>query len=683
MIEVCIIGFGFSAVPLIRELQRTGTEFKIISEESNSVWDALSQSNRLDFDLVSSYLTSFYSFDLVKDFVEDYYPTSKQFYEMHQRWRKVYENEIIRDRVTRIDNFKEHSVIFTKSGKTLNAKHVICSTGFSRAIHTHINDIDYSVSNKTFVFDTMGDSANLIISKLIPNNNKIIIRTNGFNARDKVVPGAGAIYTLDQLEGHNFRYMSHEHYGSVIYGLPIGSKKPILMGDQFPVTVRDDNYITSKSRPASGTIAIKYWPIDQYADKFGNNLEESISQGYLLNDIAMWLHTGKAIVVPKDTAINFEKKTITYAGIERAFHQYIKGDPEQPRLPKIMIDGNTPYEYQYRDNFMGVIPRTLNNVYFIGYTRPYTGGLANIIEMQGLFVHKMITQSEFHQKIHHNLDERIVAYNNHYYGTTKPRSADHLVYFGFYTDDLARLIGIDYKPSEINSIKDMVFYYAFPNNALKYRLKGEYAVDGVEDLIKKINEKYYDFIDVFAYLWGTSKMDSVELTEELEQFIRQYFNDMRHKEPYTKFLENYIQVYRRVKNTRVDETDDYEWSLMVKKASETRDRVLQEFKESGDYQLEENFRNFISNEIELIQSLMNYKILSVKDGQLKIVPEKIGGHSILENILCKITKILGFQGIIESVLGKNEMLPKIEAQDLQSLLSLTKPKEYELLYLKP
>ncbi|NET58025.1 MAG: hypothetical protein F6K47_18285 [Symploca sp. SIO2E6] len=79
MLEVCVIGFGFSAVPLIRELQQTGTEFQIISEDSNSVWDGLSKSNRLDFDLVSSYLTSFYSFDLVKDFVEDYYPTSKQF----------------------------------------------------------------------------------------------------------------------------------------------------------------------------------------------------------------------------------------------------------------------------------------------------------------------------------------------------------------------------------------------------------------------------------------------------------------------------------------------------------------------------------------------------------------------------------------------------------------------------
>ena len=647
MIEVCIIGFGFSAVPLIRELQRTGTEFQIISDENNSVWDSLSKSNRLDFDLVSSYLTSFYSFDLVKDFVEDHYPTSKQFYEMHQRWRKVYEKKIIRDRVTRIDNFKDHSVIFTKSGQAMKAKYVVCSTGFSRAIHTDINDIDYSVSNKTFVFDTMGDSANLIIAKLIPNNNKIIIRTNGFNARDKVVPRLGGVYTLDQLEAHNFRYTSHSHYASLIYGLPLGSKTPVLMGDQFPATVRDDSYITSKSRPASGTIAIKYWPIDQYADKFSNHLEESISQGYLLNDIAMWLHIGKAIVVPKDTPINIEKKTITYAGIERAFHQHIKGDAEQPRLPQIMIDGNTPYEYQYRDNFMGVIPRKLNNIYLIGYTRPYTGGLANIIEMQGLFVHKMITQPEFHHKINHNLEDRIFAYNNHYYGTTKPRSADHLVYFGFYTDDIARLIGIDYKPSsEATLIKDLVFYYAFPNNALKYRLKGEYAVDGVEDFIEKINKEYDSFLFVFAFFWRTSSMDLVDLSKEIEQLSRHHFNDMRHKEPYRNFLENYIQVYRRIKNIRVEKTEDYEWSLMVNKATEIRDKVVQEFQESGDCILgKKDLINLLFEDVNLLRSLMNSKVESLQDSKLKLAPGKV------------------------------------EAQDCQSLLSLTKPKEYEMMYL--
>ncbi|NET41453.1 hypothetical protein [Okeania sp. SIO2B3] len=59
-VEVCIIGFGHSVVPLIRELERTQTEFQIISDKSNNIWDDLSERERLDFDLVSTYVTTFY-----------------------------------------------------------------------------------------------------------------------------------------------------------------------------------------------------------------------------------------------------------------------------------------------------------------------------------------------------------------------------------------------------------------------------------------------------------------------------------------------------------------------------------------------------------------------------------------------------------------------------------------------
>jgi hypothetical protein len=53
-LEVLIIGFGFSSVPLIRELKRTGTDFRVIFAGEQSVWDRLEERGRLDFDLVSS-----------------------------------------------------------------------------------------------------------------------------------------------------------------------------------------------------------------------------------------------------------------------------------------------------------------------------------------------------------------------------------------------------------------------------------------------------------------------------------------------------------------------------------------------------------------------------------------------------------------------------------------------------
>lgn len=580
MKDVCIVGFGFTAVPLVRELDASGTDYQIISDGDN-VWSSLSENDRLDFDLVSNYLSSFYSFDLVKDFEKDYYPTSREFYAMHKRWGKFYQDRVLKEMVVRVDNFEDHSVILTNSGKTIKARHVVFSTGYGRAIHKDLNEIDYTVTNKTFVLNTMGDSANLIISKLLPGNNKIIIRTKGFDPLDKVIPIAGITFTLDQLEFHNFRYVSQEHYSSIITGKT--DSNPFVLATQFPSSVRDMSHITTKSTPSSGTIVIKYWPVDLYAKEFGDNLEENIAKGYLLNDIAMWIKTGKVIVVPPESKIDFDKKTISYGGIERSFYQYVTGDAEKPKLPPIMINGDTPFEYKYRENFMGVIPKKLNNVYLIGYTRPMTGGVANISEMQSIFTHKLITQPNFLRDIRYNLEERIDNYNKHYYGSTPPGKTDHSVYYGFYTDDIARLMGIDFKPKECTKMKDLVFYYAFPNNAFKYRLRGEYAVEGIDKVVEKINKQYKDFMAIFAYvLTSNTRNMGEDRSDWLKQQKRAFFNDMRPKDAYNSFVEKYFKAFRKVKNlNQVEDIFDEEWNQLVKIAGKTRDEVIKETEDLG------------------------------------------------------------------------------------------------------
>jgi hypothetical protein len=398
----------------------------------------------------------------------------------------------------------------------------------------------------------------------------------------------------------------------------VGSGNPILLGDQFPASVRDESQNPSKSRPANGTVAIKYWPIDEYFRNFGPKLEEAITNGYVLNDIAMWLHTGRAIVVPKATPIDFVKKTITYAGIERAFDHYVRGDAENPRLPPIMIQGSTPYQYLHRDSFMGVIPQALTNIYMMGYTRPYTGGLANIVEMQGLLIHKLVTQPEFHHRLHRNLSERIAAYNEHYYGNSAPRQYDHLVYYGFYTDDVARLLGIDYQPGDCTSVTDLMFYYAFPNGAFKYRLKGEYAVEGVAGLIEKVNRQFNNFILSFAYLLCSGAKDADERTAWLLQARRNFFNDMRYKERYQLFLKNYIQVYRRLKKVSIADVEDQQWNALVARACEARDRAVQSIKIPSHYQLDED----VANEIQLIMSWMNGDQTGGEIGGLQLDPRR-------------------------------------------------------------
>ena len=564
---------------MIRELERTGAEYICISGAGDTVWDSLSASGRLDFDLVSDYQTSFFSFDMVSRYERDYHPTAAEFYAMRERLQREYGRRVVQDRVIRVDNFPDHSVISTASGNTLQARHVVLATGFQRAINDDLNEIDYGASHRTFLFDTMGDSANLMISKLVPNDNKIIVRTSGFTPLDKVLaigpPEQRKIVALSRLEFHNFRYFSHRDYASVFFGPASGDgHPPFLLGDQFPESVRGNgSQAPGGAGPANGTVITKYWPIDLYSMEFGKDLEDAIVKGYLLNDIAMWLWTGQVIVVPRNTPVDFEKKTVSWRGFQRRFDAYVAGGDEKPRLPEITASDDAPFRYAYRDSFMGVIHPKLNNVYFLGYTRPMIGGSPNISEMQALFIHKLIAQPDFHRHIHCNLKARIAAYNDFYYGDAPPGKRDHVVYYGFYNDELARLIGIDHRPEHIQSLSDMIFYYAFPNDAFKYRIKGEYAVEGVDDLYQRINREYGGFVLPMAFFLTGIAGEPARRSQWRRQTYRHIVNDMRYKEPYRPFLERYVQTCRRVTGMTVAEAADPEWDAMAERAANTRRRL--------------------------------------------------------------------------------------------------------------
>ena len=278
----------------------------------------------------------------------------------------------------------------------------------------------------------------------------------------------------------------------------------------------------------------------------------------------MWMHAGKVVVLPKSIPLDLKNKTLTVSGVKIYFDHYVKGDVETPRLPPILIDGNINYRYMARECFMGVIPKDLSNVFLLGYMRPYSGGLANIVEMQALFIHKLVTNVDFNRRIQSTLDQRIAAYNMHYYARSLPSAYDHVVHYGFYTEDLARLLDIDIKLPKSPTLKELIFYYAFPNNAFKYRIKGDYAVKGLSRLIKKVNREYFSFIVPFAYLMSFSLVDQQFRQDWFHSAERIFFNDMRHKGRYMPFLKRYISTYRQAYDLDVDDVRDPVWDFLLK-----------------------------------------------------------------------------------------------------------------------
>jgi hypothetical protein len=516
--DVLIVGFGFSVIPLIRELERDGINFTIVSSRG-SIWERLEQHNRLDFDLVSSMHSSLYSFELVNHDPSDRYPTAREFHVFIQKYLSLYRSRVIDDFVTLVENHASHSIVYTQSGRIFETKHLIVATAFRRKMNQLLNEFDYgSVKNQTIAFTGMGDSINLMISKLIPYNNRIVLITNPFFALDKLVFYDDVPYTLDQLEFHDIRHLSNMLYRKAIttgFELVVIFAKllKLLSVDHIylkhRLAYRWRNQITFKTFPRSpipnGFMSIKFWPIDTYQNLFDNgSLPQAIQDGYLLNDIVFFLEQGLVELWPKsDTAIDREGKTIRWKDKIVAYDQIVEPDYEVPNLPDIIADhegaSKHKYQYVYKDNFMGVIPKDLRNIYFLGLTRPFTGGLNNIIEMQGLFVHKMITDPGYHREIHKNLEQRIRKYNNYYY-YWDVRGKEHLVHYGFYTDDMARLMKINLRLRDCRSLRDLIIYFVFPNNAFKYRQSGRYEVPGVKDMMQKIYKNHLGYSIVVNYL---------------------------------------------------------------------------------------------------------------------------------------------------------------------------------------
>lgn len=529
-VETLIVGFGFSVIPLLRELDAREQSYTILSD-GDPIWQQLAASDRLDFDLVSSFHASFYVEDQVAaNVVDNYYPTAREFYEYHERIFARFRDRVVQDRVVSVDNHQDHSLVHTRSGKSYRARNVVFSTGLGRPQNETIKELDLDeVEGKTVVFNAIGDTTNMMLARIVPQGNEVILLNNGFVNLDKYVvfetPGpksqwylpifgvrTGKRYCLDlaQLEFHNVgRYWPN--FYKALFSIPMGPPEPEswvgrkllphVFHVRFPETFRRDVVRANHDAPAghaNGMSGIKYWPVEMYEARFGEELEARIEQGTLLNDIIFWHTEGLVQTWSKDrTIVDEQNQTISCDGKTIHYDILIDGGAEEPRLPPIYAvdeDGTKlRYAYAHRNTYLGVVPADLRNVYFIGYTRPFTGGIANISEMQGLMVHKLLSDPARAEALYEDVHERVAAYNAKYYPIGRGRTpTDHLVNYGLYTADVAEFIGIDRKLSTAwswnpyEAFLNLRFELLHPNNALKWRMQGEYAVEGAEALGRKI-----------------------------------------------------------------------------------------------------------------------------------------------------------------------------------------------------
>jgi hypothetical protein len=537
-VETLIVGGSFSSIPLQRELDKTGSTYVVINA-GKRIWDDLEKNDRLDFDLVSSLYTSVYTFELVDMMrknkeIGDRYPTAKEFFAIMQKYQKLYAHKTIKGQVEKIENYSSHSIVTLDDGTIYKANNVVLSTSFKRQIHKSLEQFkfDEALKGKTVALQTIGDSSNLIIAKLVCFGAKVKLISNGFVALDKIFKNpeflsGSKTSTLDQFEYHNIsRFFPTTYDGTISSGylqsymfpnkLIDFLYGPLSFNNTHPLAVREDSskrlrrlfrniylrvipFVPTARFPDNSNIAIKHWPIDIYEDYFSDNLEAAIDKGFLLNDLPFFIDQGYVELYPKkSTIINKSTNTFVSNNESVAYDYLIEGDRETPNLPEIVYHDDKgapqPFNYKYRNTYMGVLAPELNNIFLLGYTRPFTGGLSNITEMQCLLVHKMIVNTTFNAKVRHNITKKIKHYNKTHYLTKTAVPSDHVVYFGFYTEEMARIIGIQPRLRDCRSLKAVAQYFLFPNNSHYYRQKGEYAVDGASDLVNHVSQEHQHFL---------------------------------------------------------------------------------------------------------------------------------------------------------------------------------------------
>ena len=547
-VEILIVGFGFSVIPLLRELEARKQQYTLISE-GDTIWQQLASRDRLDFDMVSSFHASFYAEDQVKaGTVESYYATARDFYEYNQKLYSQFKHRVIEDRVASVENHPTHSLVRTTRGRSYRAQKLVFATGLTRPQNETIKSFDVTcLKDKTLVFGGTSDTINMMVSRAVAQGNRVILLNNGFITLDKIVafdtPGrkgsnrylplvgvrTGKRYALDlaQLEAHAVERLWPKFYKDLL-AIPLGPPEPDswiaklflphVFHVRYPQTFRRDavrSNFAAKAGLSNGLIGIKYWPIDIYEKLCGGDLEARIRAGVIVNDIVFFHTEGLVESWSKDrTSVDVENKTINCEGRVVEFDHFVEVGREAPRLPPIIAvddEGRShAYRYDYRENYLGVVPSKLRNVYFIGYTRPFTGGIANMTEMQGLMVHKLVSDSQRSDQLYGEIHERLAKYNAYYYPRGQERRpTDHLVCFGLYTDDVARFIGIDRKLSQCWSwnpkrlFDNLRFELLHPNNAIKYRMQGEYKIEGAEEYCRSYAAFYENWSVMWFLFWST------------------------------------------------------------------------------------------------------------------------------------------------------------------------------------
>ncbi|CAJ1450629.1 unnamed protein product [Effrenium voratum] len=185
--EVCVVGLGVSSLPLLKLLQQTGTDFRVVTSAAFGIWQKLSEAKE-NFDLVTTIESTNYSWwDYDYDFP---FYTARSYHEkLLQELTPELQARTVFAAVGRVEEADGKYQVFGSSGELLvSCRRLVHAVGFSpdQDILGNLRRIAETPGTQHFLIFGFSDTTNMYISRLVRAGHRVTIACRHFHVVDKI-----------------------------------------------------------------------------------------------------------------------------------------------------------------------------------------------------------------------------------------------------------------------------------------------------------------------------------------------------------------------------------------------------------------------------------------------------------------------------------------------------------------
>jgi len=506
-----------SNVKLLQKLQSNSYSYKAVTENMFGIWDEVRKAGE-NFDLVSTIeATNFSNWNY--DYEKLPFYTAQEYLQMLESeiWDSI-EPHIIKgvhiSKVVFTGNL--YQLFDADNALVLECEHLVHSVGL-RTDPDVLPNLQkcQSIQDSVVLIQGYSDTSNLWLSRLVLNNNKVIIASDHFVTLDKLLKTGGDndiknnFVPLDQLEPYQYLRTHNEMWHTSAFWRQIVSPfyTSTMLGklwkwklglsslfDSSPEWACNESLwkLFCREGVSAGLfLPIKYWPVDAYASYYEDHSDYMLSNRIYLNDIYLFILLGLVTVTKRSNIVKQEDGCYLLKGRESdtTFRpDVVMGSKKAEQFAIPMTYNGKDICYNYTDNLYGIWNKSRPNLYFLGTTRPNTGGFGSQGEMAGLLVFELIHNQTFRTKM-------IQDYDNVHSEWIRNYIATHECYPDLqYVDDttqhnerIAKLLGraMTFKTAWSDGMLDA--WVAGPINMQRYTLESN----------PRAKESYRKFCDRF------------------------------------------------------------------------------------------------------------------------------------------------------------------------------------------